>query len=399
VSFGASWGVEPLNPHVQSARGGWHVYFAVPDNIDPAALRQPDAIKDVINVRCIGYTVAAGSYWNDEQGQALPYALLHGAAPYTAPAGLIEHCTRKPNKNVGVTLPGSREIEDVKELLRWLSERGAFDAYEDWVAIGMALKLEYGDGGLAAWQITFDADEQTPDLAAAKWDSFSSEPDAHSVTLNTFLDRAHKLGWRGQVRKSLGAMFGGVAQLAAGAGVTSLPSGAPVPIGALPMMAGQAELARIGEPLLADFMSTTNDAPTNPVVLDIPELPADQSSHGLFAEMQAAIRRVFALAGQEKFKPARIVDPLAILHEMHAPTYDAVARRLQGMGINVPQNKVRQRAQNIQEEVQRVTVTFEKWEYDPKSGAIESDNPDNVRFGLEYLGMELRWNAWSSACR
>jgi hypothetical protein len=64
-----SWGLpEPLAPHVQSARGGWHVYFAVPPHIDPSTLRQPGAIKGRINVRCIGYTVAAGSYYDGAGG-------------------------------------------------------------------------------------------------------------------------------------------------------------------------------------------------------------------------------------------------------------------------------------------------------------------------------------------
>src|SRR4051812_5884437 len=36
-----SWGMNPDTlPHVQSARGGWHDYFAVPSHIDAATLRQ-----------------------------------------------------------------------------------------------------------------------------------------------------------------------------------------------------------------------------------------------------------------------------------------------------------------------------------------------------------------------
>ena len=57
-----SWGLPaPLMPHVQSPSGGWHVYFQVPPHIDASTLRQPDAIKKRINIRCVGYTVAAGS--------------------------------------------------------------------------------------------------------------------------------------------------------------------------------------------------------------------------------------------------------------------------------------------------------------------------------------------------
>ena len=60
-----SWGMDPNTlPHVQSARGGWHDYFAVPAGVDAATLRQPDAIKKRINTRVIGYTVTAGSYYD-----------------------------------------------------------------------------------------------------------------------------------------------------------------------------------------------------------------------------------------------------------------------------------------------------------------------------------------------
>ena len=43
----AEWGVPAAAmPHVQSARGGWHDIFAVPEGVDAATLRQPDAIKE-----------------------------------------------------------------------------------------------------------------------------------------------------------------------------------------------------------------------------------------------------------------------------------------------------------------------------------------------------------------
>ena len=41
----ASWGVAPFMPQVQSARGGWHCYFRVPEGVDAQSLRQPTRSK------------------------------------------------------------------------------------------------------------------------------------------------------------------------------------------------------------------------------------------------------------------------------------------------------------------------------------------------------------------
>lgn len=48
----ADWGLpEVLRPHVETPSRGWHVYFKVPANVDARSLRQPDAIKGLINLR------------------------------------------------------------------------------------------------------------------------------------------------------------------------------------------------------------------------------------------------------------------------------------------------------------------------------------------------------------
>src|SRR6185369_4804497 len=96
-----SWGLDPETPpHIHSARGGWHDYFQVPAHIDAATLRQPDAIKSRINVRCVGYTVAAGSYYDgtakgEESGA---YLLMSSSPPHPCPQALLDHCTRAPRK-------------------------------------------------------------------------------------------------------------------------------------------------------------------------------------------------------------------------------------------------------------------------------------------------------------
>lgn len=213
-----SWGLpEPLAPYCQSARGGWHVLCKIPPHIDPASLRQPDAVKKRINLRVIGYTVAAGSTF---EGQ--PYQLFPNApAPHPAPQALLDHCAPKTRDSVAKV--GMHDKSDVGSLLCWLDDRDVFDPYEDWLNAGMALKLEFGDAGKDLWAITHN-ETVTPDVIATKWESFASEPTAQSVTLNSFFDRAHKLGWTGTVRPSASSMFAGVAQLAAASSAPGMPT-------------------------------------------------------------------------------------------------------------------------------------------------------------------------------
>lgn len=227
-----SWGMNPDTlPHVQSAHGGWHDHFAVPEHIDAATLKQPDAIKKRINVRVRGYTVAAGSYYDGTEKNDAPgwYQLYDGAAaPHPAPAALLEHCApAKPREHVAKL--GSRDRDDVGKLIDWLNQRGGFDAYEDWCALGMALKLECGDDAKELWALSHN-DTVTEDVIESKWESFASEATSSSVTLNSFMKRAHNLGWTGTIRQSTASMFAGVAQLAKSPSIVpTLAPGTPGP--------------------------------------------------------------------------------------------------------------------------------------------------------------------------
>lgn len=395
------WGVVPQQPHVQSARGGWHAYFQVPADIDASTLRQPDAVRDRINIRCVGFTVAAGSYYDGtaKNEQSGPYLLLTDAPPHPAPDALLAHCTRVQRSRTDVTAPGSRDKGDVAGLLTWLNERGAFSDYESWFQCGMALRIEFGDAGLDLWELTFDG-TVSDDLAAAKWDSFASEPDGNSVTLSTFLDRAHKLGWRGTVRKSTSSMFDGVAQIAAAAGA-SLHSQMPLPPGpggadrGMPMLAGQEVLTRIATPILQEFLAATSDAPARPISDDFPTLPASMSEHGLFAAMQECIGRVVAMAEPpQKFKKNRVTSAMIVLSVLHQDIYEAVRRRVETMGHGLDDRKIKLGANALSDQVQRAFVKQDDWIYDARSGLPEADNPDNMVVFLEIIGCEVRYNAW-----
>lgn len=378
----ADAGIPVAMPHVQSARGGWHIYFSLPDDAPP--LRQVRLAEEIDLRVGNGFTVTAGSHFAGS-----PYILLSDAPPHPAPAALLAHAARRAAAP-RLTRPGDRDRDDVASLLSWLTERDAFAAYEDWLAIGMALKIEFGDDGLDLWEITFDG-TVTDDVASGKWDSFASDPGVDSVTLSTFLDRAHKMGWRGTVRRSAASMFGEagqVAALAAAAGATL-----PAPVGAVPMLAGQEALAALGEPILREFLAATADAPTHPTTPG-PALPDAVSGHGLYPVLQDAIGRILAMAESGKTWRKDAAQPaLAILHIVHAETADAVMRRVHAAGRGVSANAVKLIARRYETEVRRQFIGVE-WQTSPRTGEIEHDNSDNVSVFLGEIGAELRWNAW-----
>jgi len=380
----AEWGVAPAAPHVQSASGGWHVYFAVPEGIDAASLRQPDAVKKRINIRCLGYTVAAGSYYDNSL-----YILISEAPPHPAPEALVRHCTRAGSSE-HVVRTGDRDRDDVATLVEWLAERDAFESYEDWLHIGMALKLEYGDDGLSIWQVAHD-DTVDEDIEASKWQSFASEPNADSVTLSTFLDRAHKLGWRGSVRKSAASMFGEAGQVAALAAATGATL--PGPIGSVPMLAGQEKLAEYGRPIVEELLALT-DIPLRPSNSDHPTLPEACSGHGLYTLLCDAIERILAMSEDARtWKATRVNDVLGVLSIVHQDTADAICRRIRTAGRTLPERPIKLAAAALSDKVERAFVGQDDWIRDVR-GDIENDNSDNVAVFLGILGIDIRWNVW-----
>lgn len=156
----------------------------------------------------MGYTLTAGS-----QFEGRPYKLLTDAPPHPAPDALIKHCTRSAPRKMDGASPGAHDESDVAALLTWMAAKGMFEAYEDWVAAGMALKTSFGSDGNSLWDLTHDS-SVSPDHAASKWESFAGSATTDSVTLLSLMQRAHAAGWTGTVRRSTQAMFQGVAQIA-----------------------------------------------------------------------------------------------------------------------------------------------------------------------------------------
>jgi RecA-family ATPase len=78
-------------------------------------------------------------------------------------------------------------------MLRFANERGWFDQYEDWLAIGMALKIAFLDDGLEIWESVTIAGRYT---CEDKWPTFADEDDGSRLTLDTWFKRALNEGWR-----------------------------------------------------------------------------------------------------------------------------------------------------------------------------------------------------------
>lgn len=381
----ATWNIPVATPHVETPSGGWHVYFTVPADVDATTLRQPDAIKKHINIRAgNGFTVCAGSTF-----EGRPYSLLSDVAPYPAPAALIEHCTRRAPSPSTAPAINSYDSADVANLLRWLNDRAAFSAYEDWLNIGMALKLEFGDTGLDLWAITHD-ETVTDDVITSKWRSFSTEPTAHAVTLNTFLARAHSMGWHQTVRKSMASMFGDtVAQLAANAGA-SLSSGA------VPLLDTQRVVASLGQTVLDNFLAGTVSGPLRAADPSHATLPDVMGAHPLFESMQDAIGRVVAMAegGSKTFRQDRVLSTLAVLHAMHPATAVAICQRITALGGVMSSGKLDSAIKNFEGRVRVEMATAAGFITDSK-GMPASDNSDNVHVFVRQRGVQLRYNVWT----
>jgi hypothetical protein len=404
----ADWGCETFKPQIQSARGGQHCYFQVPDDVDATTLREPDLIKGIINVRAgNGFCVAAGSYYNgrpkgEESGW---YSLVHPVLPYLAPAGLIEHCLRKipaPARAAGDVANiqnGNWDPRDVAELLRWLNDRGEFGSGTPggyrlaWITLGMALKVAFGDAGFDLWLlVTWEGRE---DKAKSSWRGFASVAGPNDVTLLTWFDRAHKLGWPGRVGRSLGAMFGGVPVVAAlppPANAAPVPAGTPGP--ARNALVGSAEAAIIerGTPVLAGFLAGQSGRP-QPGVLRLPE---SMAQHGLYVPLNDALGHVAAIAQLQRqaLLPASITDVLGVLGHVHADTYAQVLAYVRAQGCILPEWSLSIARRQFENQVRRDLRTGAGYRVIQRTGAPDPQNVDNVTVFLRLIGVELRFNVW-----
>ena len=213
-----SRGLPVFKPYCESARGGWHIAFALPEHIDVKTLRQVPLIgpiervskKSIIDLRVgNGYVVSPGSHF-----EGRPYTLFPDAAVHPAPDALFAACGRAQRETTSGRA-GTADANDCAKVLQWMAESDCFASYDDWREAGMILRSEFGDDpGFSLWQLTNNG-TCSADAEAAKWQSFSPDARADGVGIGTLRKRAKVAGCPHGIRTSVSAMFEGVAQLAA----------------------------------------------------------------------------------------------------------------------------------------------------------------------------------------
>lgn len=348
-----SRGLEVPQPHIQSARGGWHVLFQLDDT---SRLRQVPLIgavegvskKAIVDIRLgNGYAVAAGSYYDGtaKGEQSGHYSLLGDVSPHPAPAALIEACGRANRQNVTVRI-GFADPNDTARVLEWMAENDYFASYHAWIEIGMILRGEFGDDpGLSLWQLTNDG-TASADEELKHWNSFSSELTPDDVKMNTLRKRAKDAGCPFGIGVSAKKMFEGVtlpgtasavAQIAADAGALL-----PLPPGA--SLAGNTSkvIADLGQPILDNFFETTKEVPIHPRSMNYPQLPTACAENypAIFDQMNTAIQRIVAMAETpQSFRQQRVLRVLALLSHMHPATHQALVDRINGLGCVVTPSK------------------------------------------------------------
>ena len=391
-------------PQVQSARGGWHVLFRVPSEIDARGLTQPDAIKGIVNVRAgNGFVVAAGSYYdgtlaNEESGF---YTLLNNAAPYPAPSRLVEHCTR----SVGVASSepgGDRDSADVAALLTWMAERDMFTSYDDWIGCGMGLRLALGDAGLDLWRLTF-IDDGKDKNEESHWRSFADEPTPRTQTIKSLYKKAHDAGWTGTVRQSIEAMFSNsatttVAKLAADAGAnlsSAVAGGMPIPQpggGTSPMFGNADKMAELAAPEIERFNKL--DGPLRPSYSDIPTFPEGINAHALYAPLTSVIPRLLAMCESKQAPHKEILtDIIGIVWAVWRDTGLALLRRVQQHDIKISERQVKLKADGFKDRVDDALNAKDDWVRDYRQ-EIKSNHFQNLSVYYGRLGLEIRFNGW-----
>jgi hypothetical protein len=188
-------GIEIADPHVSSARGGFHIFFRLPDSFKRSKLKFPWGDLIVGNSQ----TVAPPSCFDGKL-----YRFFSKTTEIYDGAVLLKLWPAREPRKEGAHKPGRWDFESARALYNWLSEHEALQTYGDWVLAGMVAEAEFGSRGLELWEIV--CRDEAP---LAKWGSFSSAKAANPVALGSLTDLAHKAGWKGTVHPA--RMFDGVA--------------------------------------------------------------------------------------------------------------------------------------------------------------------------------------------
>jgi Bifunctional DNA primase/polymerase, N-terminal/AAA domain len=210
-------------PQFHSARGGWHVAFRMPDDLDVAKLRQVPLIgaiegvskKSIVDLRIgNGYVVAAGSFYDGTaKGEKSGHYKLcaDAAAPHPLPQEIIDHCEVKRRKQAG---PGLEDFDytDLHARCTFLAEADGYLRDEfNWVKSIWALRRAFGDRAWPLVEIISYCDDRNRRESIWEREDLNKE---NPSTCATLIDESNKAGYREHKRDQ---MFDGLAQLAAAA--------------------------------------------------------------------------------------------------------------------------------------------------------------------------------------
>jgi Virulence-associated protein E/Bifunctional DNA primase/polymerase, N-terminal len=381
-----AWGFpQPLLPHVRSRSGGMHFYFRPAPGINVKSLKQrglvklPDWQQFVIETRVNGFLLIPPSEF---EGHA--YTRWPGGPdePYEAPPQLVSALLGPPPVSGGIAPPpstiqnGSFELKPLVKYIAKLSHLVGMP-HDIWRAAIFGVVAQYGRS--VAHEVFHhicdgspETNYQIDDLVGRARETFQPG----DATLASLFKYGHENGMSEIVPKTAAAMFGfpvpplDIDAILAEIDVEALTYVASPPLApthGVPAIARGDKQAELWIPVLATVPHVERTALH-------PEMP--DTGHPARAAINAAIPGIIATGN---------LQALAVIEATHPETAAKV-------GAITPMVKARAEAL-IQDAEQALAPN--DYSRDTRSGRIESDNPDNLTFFLNSLGVEVRYNAWT----
>lgn len=313
---------------------------------------------------------------------------------YVAPPALVEHCS-PPKAREASNLVGTYEFADVKMLYSWMADNALLGSDDDWFRAGMAAKIEFGDRGLELWKTLATRKGELDSASLNRWNSFSTEPTSTSVTIRTFMQRAHAAGWASNIRPSRFQPTPQVqlAQLAANAGA-SLPSGgAGSLIGSTHRIIGNQ-----AEPYLVRFFEAIHDVPFNPARSNYPQLPENLAElyPTTFELTNEAIKRIVVMAETPRtWRQQRAHRILGILSHMHGPTYQGLVDYIHSRGCTLSADPLTSAAKEFEKEINAGLNASRTTFHGDSKGKPDPAISDNVGIFLSLSDHRARWDSFS----
>jgi len=153
-------GVDALKPNVHTPSGGFHYWLRLPPS--PPSFRGVHKILDgngreFVGVRHAAYAVACA------EGYTFVETDLQPASPK-----LIETMRPAPRKRAAqlTAAPKSNEWnpDDVESMITYVKWKSGWEAREDWINLGMGLRLAFGEAGRAMWWLSDNGTMESTDV-------------------------------------------------------------------------------------------------------------------------------------------------------------------------------------------------------------------------------------------